>query len=85
MTTETQQLYLLLSACSGSWRNCVYISTDGPGYLLSASRDGQPVVMAVETFRQLSGADIARLYGARPNEVGVWISRAAQKIRREIA
>lgn len=32
----------------------------------------------------LTGADIARLYGAKPNEVGAWISRAAQKIRRDI-
>ena len=32
----------------------------------------------------LTGADIARLYGAKPNEVGAWISRAAQRIRRDI-
>ena len=32
----------------------------------------------------LTGADIALLYGARPNEVGAWISRAAQKIRRDV-
>lgn len=32
----------------------------------------------------LTGADIARLYGAKPNEVGAWISRAAQKIRRDV-
>ena len=32
----------------------------------------------------LSGADIARLYGAKPNQVGAWISRAAQKIRKDI-
>lgn len=31
-----------------------------------------------------SGADIARLYGAKPNQVGAWISRAAQKIRKDI-
>lgn len=34
--------------------------------------------------RGLSGADIARLYGAKPNEVGAWISRAAHKIRNDI-
>lgn len=33
----------------------------------------------------LSGSDIARLYGAKPNQVGAWISRAAQKIRKDIA
>ncbi len=32
----------------------------------------------------LTGADIARLYGAKPNQVGAWISRAAQKIRKDI-
>ena len=32
----------------------------------------------------LTGADIARLYGAKPNEVGAWISRAAQKIRKDV-
>lgn len=35
-------------------------------------------------IKGLSGADIARLYGAKPNQVGAWISRAAQKIRRDI-
>ena len=33
----------------------------------------------------LSGADIARLYVAKPNQVGAWISRAAQKIRKDFA
>ena len=32
----------------------------------------------------LSGADIARLYHTTPNNVGAWISRAAQKIRGDI-
>lgn len=31
-----------------------------------------------------SGADIARLYHTKPNCVGAWISRAAQKIRKDI-
>lgn len=30
-----------------------------------------------------SGADIARLYDVKPNHVGVWISRAAQKMRKD--
>ena len=33
--------------------------------------------------RGYSGADIARLYNTKPNHVGAWISRAAQKIRKE--
>lgn len=45
--------------------------------------------LGVETLelkvKGLSGADIARLYGAKPNQVGAWISRAAQKIRKDIA
>lgn len=51
----TRQLYRFLAACRGSWRNSVYISTDGPGYLLSANRDGQPIAMPVEQFQQLAG------------------------------
>lgn len=31
-----------------------------------------------------SGADIARLYHTKPNCVGAWISRAAQKIRKDM-
>ena len=30
-----------------------------------------------------SGAEIAALYGAKPNEVGAWISRARQKLLRD--
>ncbi len=33
----------------------------------------------------LNGTDIARLYNVKPNQVGAWISRAAQKIRKELA
>lgn len=46
--------YLFLAACRGNWRNSVYISTDGPGYLLSANRDGQPIVMPAEQFQRLT-------------------------------
>ncbi len=30
-----------------------------------------------------TGADIARLYGVKPNLVGAWISRAAEKLRKD--
>ena len=33
----------------------------------------------------LTGADIARLYGAKPNEVGAWISRAKTKLKKDAA
>lgn len=34
-------------------------------------------------IKGLSGRDIARLYGVRPNLVGAWISRAASKLRED--
>lgn len=55
MTAITKSLYHFLFACRGNWRNSIYISTGGPGYLLSANRDGQPIVMPVEQFQQLTG------------------------------
>lgn len=61
MDTISRQTYLLLSACTGNWRNCILVAgaeNDTPGYLLSADRDGQPIVMAVEQFQQLTGEQI---------------------------
>ena len=62
MTSITQQLYHFLSACAGNWRNAVFIAEAGKevssDYLLSANRDGQPVVMSVERFRQLTGENV---------------------------
>lgn len=58
MSTTSKQLYLFLSACAGNWHNAVYIAvaeTEHPGYLLSADRDGRPIVMAVEQFQKLTG------------------------------
>ena len=59
MATATKQLYIFLSACSGSWRNAVHISCqeekDDPGYLLPAGRDGLPVIMSVQQFYQQTG------------------------------
>lgn len=54
MPSECQHLYLFLAACRGNWRNSVYISTDGPGYLLSADRDGRPILIAAEAFQRLT-------------------------------
>lgn len=58
MPSECQHLYLFLAACQGNWRNSVYISTDGPGYLLSADRDGRPILIDVEAFQRLTGETI---------------------------
>lgn len=59
MTTTSRQLYLFLAACSGNWRNSIYIKCqeekDSPGYLLAANRDGQPVILGVQQFYQLTG------------------------------
>ena len=62
--------YRFPSVCQGSWRNSVYLSTDGSGYLLSANRDGQPIVMPVEQFQQLAGEiiDSAECYGQLTDE-----------------
>ena len=60
MNSQTRQLYLFLSACSGNWRNTIYISGPAgtPGYLLAADRDGKLVVMPAEQFQRLSGERI---------------------------
>lgn len=59
MGSETQKFYCFLSACSGSWRNAVFIAAPNtPGYLLTVDRDGRPLVMAAESFQQLSGEQI---------------------------
>ena len=59
MSLSTEQLYQFLFACSGNWRNSIYISsqeeTATASYLLAAGRDGQPIVMPVEQFQQLTG------------------------------
>ena len=59
MNSSAKQLYLFLSACSGNWRNSIYIrcqeEEDTPGYLLAAGRDGQPIILGVQQFYQLTG------------------------------
>lgn len=58
-SSTTKQLSLFLTACSGNWRNSIYIKCqsdkDNPGYLLAADRDGQPVILGVHQFYQLTG------------------------------
>ena len=62
MNSSTKQLYLFLAACSGSWRNSVHVSCQGDmdssGYLLAADRDGQPVILPVHRFCELTGERI---------------------------
>ena len=58
MTTTSRQLYLFLAACSGNWRNSIFITSqsgkDNPGYLLVFDRDGLPVTMSAQQFYQLT-------------------------------
>ena len=74
MSLSTEQLYQFLFACSGNWRNSIYISsqeeTATASYLLAAGRDGQPIVMPVEQFQQLAGEiiDSAECYGQLTDE-----------------
>lgn len=71
MNPNTQMLYALLSACSGNWRNTVFITAkDTPGYLLTADRDGRPLVMAADQFQQITGEQIdpAECYGQLTGE-----------------
>ena len=69
MASFTKQLYLFLTACSGSWRNTVYIScqgeTENPGYLLAVDRDGQLVILSVQRLYELTEMqiDLAECYG----------------------
>ena len=61
MNSSTKQLYQFLTACRGNWRSSVYITCqepDNPGYLLSADRDGKPMLMPIAQFQQLTGEQI---------------------------
>ena len=59
MNPQAKQLYYFLVACSGNWRNSIYVkcqdTKDDPGYLLASDRDGQPVIVAVQQFYELTG------------------------------
>ena len=61
-SSTTKQLSLFLTACSGNWRNSIYIKCqsekDAPGYLLAADRDGQPVILPIQRLYELTGVQI---------------------------
>ena len=75
-SSTTKQLYLFLAACSGNWRNSIYIKCqsekDDPGYLLAADRDGQPVILPIQQLYGLTGVQID------PAECGGFASLYAQ-------
>lgn len=61
MNSSTKQLYQFLTACCGNWRSSIYITcqeTDNPGYLLSADRDGKPMLIPIAQFQELTGEQI---------------------------
>lgn len=61
MDTITQQLNTFLSSCRGNWRNTLYIrdaEQPGAGYLMTADRDGAPVLMELGMFCRLTGQNI---------------------------
>ena len=54
---QAKQLYHFLTACGGNWRNSIYIKCqdEDQNCLLAADRDGQPIIMSVQKFYQLTG------------------------------
>ena len=60
MEMKTQQLATFLSSCRGKWRNTIYIrdaASDG-GYLMTADRDGVPLLVELRTLSRLMGEAI---------------------------
>ena len=63
MNNQILQLYTFLQASSGNWRNavwiecksCLYENLQCDGYLMTADRNGAPLVFSVVQFRQLTG------------------------------
>lgn len=55
-SASARRLCRFLSACGGNWRNTIHISAEPwrPGWLMAADRDGKPVIIAVEAFRELA-------------------------------
>ena len=63
MNSQITELYAFLRSCRGSWREAIYIECrccpyGNPacsGYLLTADRDGAPLLFSVSRFSQLTG------------------------------
>lgn len=61
MATDSHHLYQFLTACSGNWRNTIYIHAHQQGVpdrLLAFDRDGSPVVMGADELRRISRGQI---------------------------
>ena len=73
MEMKTQQLTTFLSSCRGNWRNTIYIrdaASDG-GYLMTADRDGVPILAELSTLSRLMGEaiDPTECRGQLPQDV----------------
>lgn len=68
MNSQIAELYAFLRSCRGSWREAIYIECrccpyGNPacsGYLLTADRDGAPLLFPVSRFFQLTGDRIQK-------------------------
>lgn len=69
MDSKHCKLYPFLRAVRGNWHNALFISCDCStcphgeaahcnGFLMAADADGQPLLMPVNTFRQLTGESV---------------------------
>ena len=60
MEMKTQQLTTFLSSCRGNWRNTIYIrdAASDDGYLMTADRDGLPILVELRTLSRLMGEAI---------------------------
>jgi len=73
MEMKTQQLATFLSSCRGNWRNTIFIhdaASDG-GYLMTADRDGVPLLVELRTLSRLMGEaiDPTECRGQLPQDV----------------
>lgn len=58
MRPITQKLYMFLSACGGNWRSSIYIEAADGGILMAMDRDGRPVFLDANEFRELTGEQV---------------------------
>ena len=69
MNSQITELYAFLRSCRGSWREAIYIECrccpyGNPacsGYLLTADRDGAPLLFSVSRFSQLTGDRVQKV------------------------
>lgn len=68
MNSESKKLYSFMRATQGDWRNAVYITCssclyseqDCCGHLLSANRNGVPILFPLPLFEKLTGETVEK-------------------------